>query len=69
VSISRLAGIRYVNTIIEHIIRSHRKKTESTSTTFRLKRSLNPLGYRNTSLSIILNRSKIDIAGIRGRRV
>ena len=68
-SVSRLAGIRCANTIIEYMIRSYRKKTESTSTAFRLKRSLNPPGYRNTSLSIILNRSKIGVAGTRGRRV
>jgi hypothetical protein len=69
VSVSRLAGIRCANTITEYMIRSHRKKTESTSTAFRLKRSLNLLGYRNTLLLIILNTSKMDIAGTRGRRV
>jgi hypothetical protein len=69
VSVSRLAGMRCANTIIEHMIGSYRKKTESTSTAFRLKRSSNPPGCRNTSLSIILNRSKMDIAGTRGRRV
>jgi hypothetical protein len=69
VSVSRSAGMRYANTIIEHMIRTYRKKTKSTSTTFRLKRSLNPLGYRKTSLSITLNTSKMDIVGTRERRV
>jgi hypothetical protein len=69
VSVSRSAGMGCANTITEHMIGSHRKKTESTSTAFGLKRSSNPSGCRNTLLSITLNRSKMDVVGTRGRRV
>jgi hypothetical protein len=61
--------MKCANIITEHMIGSHRKKIESTGTALRLESSSNQPGYRNTSLSITLNRSKIDIAGRRGRRV
>jgi hypothetical protein len=52
----------------EYTIGNHRRKIESTGTALRLKRSSNQPGYRDISLSITLNRSKIHIAGRRRRR-
>ena len=68
-SVSRSAGMRYGNTVTEHMIGDRQRKIGSTGIVFGFKLSSSQLVYRNISPLITPMKGKTRVVEMRKRRV